>query len=140
MTEAPTPPPTSFVLFDVHDRTGIVTNVVLATDDDSSSNDQSIPQRDAPIRGRHEEQPGAPTDECADERTRAINTIMTEGPIFPSTPMQSPCTDDTNAKISPAVDPAKSNMGSAITKSTRLNFTDIDVDEADAFKNDNHKE
>jgi hypothetical protein len=112
----------------------------LATDDDSSSDDLSIPERDASIRGRHEEQPEAPTDECADERTRAINTIMTEGPIFPSTPMQSPCTDDTNAKISPAVDPAKSNMGSAMSTSTRLNFADTDVNEANAIKNVNHKE
>ena len=127
-------------MFDVDDRTGIVTNVVLATDDDSSSNDLSIPERDASIRGRHEEQPEAPTDECADERTRAINTIMTEGPMFPSTPIQGPCTDDINAKISPTVDPAKSNMGSAMATSKRLKFADTNVDEIDTIKKDDHKE
>jgi hypothetical protein len=101
-------------LFDVDDRTGTVSNVVLATDipdDDSSSDDPRIPECDASIRGGHEEQPEAPTDECADERIRAINSIMTKGPMFPNTPMQGPRTDDINAKISPAVDPAKSNMG-----------------------------
>ena len=150
VTKAPTPPPpTSFVLFNVDVSTGIVSNVVLrtdvsdddSTDDDSSSDDPRIPKCDASIRGRHEEQLEAPTDECADERIiRAINTIMTEWPMFPNTPMQGPRTDDINAKISPAVDPAKSNMGSAMAKSTRLKLADINVDEADAIKNDNHKD
>jgi hypothetical protein len=54
--------------------------------------------------------------------------------------MQGPCTDDANAKISPAVDPSKSNMGSVMTKSTHLEFADIEVDKIDVIKKEDHKE
>ena len=100
------------------------------------SNDPSVPDNDASIRGRQ--------DLLSDEFTCAINTIILVGsPNLPNMPTQSRQIVDAVSEISPTLSHPtarpKSGMGSnkcaeALPKATRLNFSVIDVNDPQKSK------